>query len=121
MKLPALWILTAFAAGIGVAERWPATPKSWAVVAASGLLVGGIMFAGFLSWRVSAAEEWVFALVAWTAIGGLASSVERATVPGNHIARLIAAGRVDTSIALRWRGLFARGSSDTPLGAALRG
>jgi competence protein ComEC len=105
MKLPALWILAAFAAGIGVAERWPATPKSWAVVAASGRLVGGIMFAGFLSWRVSAAVGWVFALVAWTAIGGLASSVERATVPGNHIARLIAAGRVDTSIALRWRGL----------------
>jgi Domain of unknown function (DUF4131) len=116
MKLPALWILAAFAAGIGVAERWPATPKSWAVVAASGLLVGGIMFAGFLSWRVSAAEEWVFALVAWTAIGGLASSVERATVPGNHIARLIAAGRVDTSIALRWRVLLREDPLTLPWG-----
>jgi len=44
------------------------------------------------------------ALFAWAAIGGLAVSVERATIPANHIARLIAAGRVDPGIALRWRG-----------------
>ena len=37
-------------------------------------------------------------------MGGLAFSVERATVPANHIARLFAAGRVDPGIALRWRG-----------------
>jgi competence protein ComEC len=104
MKLPALRILVAFAAGIGVAERWPAAPKLWAVVAGLGILVGGILAAGFLSWRGSVAVAWVFALVAWTAIGGLASSVERVAVPGNHIARLIAVGRVDPSVPLRWRG-----------------
>jgi len=104
MKLPALWILTAFVAGIGAAERWPATPKLWAVVAASGVLAGGILAAGFLRWRHCAVAAWVFALVAWAAIGGLAAGVERAAVPTNHIARLIAAGRVDTGIALRWRG-----------------
>src|SRR5580693_7015356 len=104
MKLPALWILTAFVAGIGAAERWPATPKLWAVVAASGVLAGGILAAGFLRWRHCAVAAWVFALVAWAAIGGLAAGVERAEVPTNHIARLIAAGRVDTGIALRWRG-----------------
>ena len=104
MKLPALWILTAFVAGIGAAERWPATPKLWAVVAASGVLAGGILAAGFLRWRHCAVAAWVFALVAWAAIGGLAAGVERAEVPTNHIVRLIAAGRVDTGIALRWRG-----------------
>src|SRR5277367_3929193 len=104
MKLPALWILGAFAVGIGIAGRWPGSPRLWAMVAALGILCGGIFVAGFLSWRHCAAAAWAFALVAWVAIGGLASSVERATVPANHIARLIAAGRVDPGIALRWRG-----------------
>jgi ComEC/Rec2-related protein len=104
MKLPALWILAALAAGIEVAERWPATPKLWAVVAACGVLAGGILAAGFPWWRHCAVVAWFFALVAWAAVGALAAGVEKATVPANHVARLIAAGRVDTSIALRWRG-----------------
>jgi competence protein ComEC len=104
MKLPALWILAAFAAGIGVAERWPASLKLWAMAAALGILMGGIFAAGFPAWRHSAAIVWACALVAWLAIGGLALSVERATIPANHIARLIAVGRVDPSVALRWRG-----------------
>ena len=104
MKLPALWILAGFAAGIGIAERWPASLKLWAVAAALGILIGGILAAGFLAWRYCVAIAWTCALVAWLAIGGLAASVERATIPANHIARLIAAGRVDTSVALRWRG-----------------
>jgi competence protein ComEC len=99
MKLPALWILAAVAVGIALAAPWPGTPRLWAEGAAAGILV-----AGFLSWRGSVAVAWVLALLAWAAIGGLAASVERATVPANHIARLIAAGRVDPGIALRWRG-----------------
>jgi len=104
MKLPALWILAAFAAGIGIAERWPAAPKLWAVVAASGILIGGVVAARFSSWRRCAAVAWCFALVAWVAIGGLAAGVERATVPALQIARLITARRVDPAVALRWRG-----------------
>jgi competence protein ComEC len=67
-------------------------------------LLGGVLVAGFMAWRHSAAVAWCFALVAWAAIGGLAAGVERAAVPANHIARLITAGRVDPGIALRWRG-----------------
>lgn len=104
MKLPALWILVAFAAGIGIAGRWPGELKLWAVVAGLGILGGGTLMAGFFSWRGLVALAWVFALLAWAAIGGLAANVEHATVPANHIARLIAAGRVDPAIALRWRG-----------------
>jgi hypothetical protein len=47
---------------------------------------------------------WVCALAAWLALGGLASGVEQAGIPSNHIARLIAADAIDTSVALRWRG-----------------
>jgi beta-lactamase superfamily II metal-dependent hydrolase len=54
--------------------------------------------------------------MAWTAIGGLAASVERATVPANHIARLNAAGRGDTGIALRWRPLLREDPLTLPWG-----
>jgi competence protein ComEC len=104
MKLPALWILGAFAAGVGIAGRWPGSLRLWAVGAALEILAGVILAADILSWRHCAAAAWVCALAAWLAIGGLAASVERATVPANHIARLITAGRVDPGIALRWRG-----------------
>jgi predicted membrane metal-binding protein len=104
MKLPALWILAAVAAGIGMAERWPAAPKLWAVGAGLGILVGGILAAGLAARRHSLAVAWLLALFAWVAIGGLAASVERASIPANHIARLISLGRVDPGIALRWRG-----------------
>jgi hypothetical protein len=43
MKSPALWILGACAAGITIAERWPAAPKLWAVAAGLGILGGGIL------------------------------------------------------------------------------
>src|SRR5580693_1482364 len=104
MKLPVLWILSAFAVGICIAGRWPGSPRLWAVSATLGTLIGGILAAGFLAGRHSIWAAWVFALAAWLTIGGLAASMERATVPANHIARLIAAGRVDPGIALRWRG-----------------
>jgi predicted membrane metal-binding protein len=104
MKLPMVWILAAFAAGIGVAERWPASLRLWAVVAASGILVGGLLATGFFSWQRCVAISWCCALAAWVAIGGLAAGVERAAIPANHIAPLITAGRVDPGVALRRRG-----------------
>ena len=59
---------------------------------------------GIFSSRHWVTVAWACALFAWVAVGGLAVRVERATVPANHIARLIAAGRVDPGIALRWGG-----------------
>jgi competence protein ComEC len=99
MKLPGLWIFAAFAAGIGIATRWPGSPRVWAAAAAVGILCGGI-----LAWRNFAGAAWVCALAAWLAVGGFAYTVERAAIPGNHIARLIVAGKIDSSVPLRWRG-----------------
>ncbi|MFZ3218174.1 MAG: ComEC/Rec2 family competence protein [Candidatus Acidiferrales bacterium] len=104
MKLPALWLLAAFVAGIGMASRWPASVMFWAVLAAVGILSGGVLVAGYRTPRYSLMAGWICALAAWMAIGLLASGVERATIPQNLISRLIAAGRVDPSVALRWRG-----------------
>ena len=99
MKLPAVWIVAAFAAGVEFATRWPASPKLWA--AAAGLTIAA---GGAIAWRNRLATAWAVALLAWLVTGGLAATVERATVPVNHVTRLIAAGRIDTSEPLRWRG-----------------
>ena len=42
--------------------------------------------------------------MAWCALGTLAAGIERATVPANHVTQLIAAGKIDTSVPLRWQG-----------------
>jgi hypothetical protein len=100
MKLPVVWMVTAFAAGIGLAGSWHAPSHTrlvaWGVAVAVAIALGSVF-----AWKKRAAAGWVFAVMAWVALGGLATSVERATVPANHVARLIADGRLDTSEALR--------------------
>jgi competence protein ComEC len=99
VKLPALWIVTAFATGIELATRWPASPKLWAAAAAVAIAAGGA-----IAWRNRLAMAWAAALLTWLTVGGFATSVERAAVPAKHVTRLIASGRLDTSEPLRWRG-----------------
>ncbi len=107
MKLPALWMLAAFAAGIGIAERWPGSPRLWVVAAVAAILLGvtlaALAGAGFAR-RHFVTLASICALAAWLALGGLARSVELAGIPSDHITRLIAADKIDTSVALRWRG-----------------
>lgn len=107
MKLPALWMLASFAAGIGIAERWPGSLGLWAAVVAAAILLGAGLAAlaatGFAR-RHFVTLAWICALAAWLALGGLARCVELAGIPSDHITRLIAADRIDTSVALRWQG-----------------
>jgi competence protein ComEC len=99
MKLPALWIFAAFASGIGIAMRWPSSPKLWA-----SAVTFTILCAALLARRNFLFPAWVCALAAWLALGGFASDVERSSVPQDHITRLLAANRIDLSVPLRWRG-----------------
>jgi len=99
MKLPALWLAAAFAAGVGIADRWPQPLKMCVPLATTAILLGALF-----TWRARLVVAWTFALIAWTALGAAALGVERAAVPANHITRLIATGRVDLSEPLRWRG-----------------
>jgi competence protein ComEC len=99
VKLPALWIIAAFAPGIGFATRWPASPKLWAAAAAIAIIAGSAII-----WREQMAAAWTMTLLAWIALGGLATTLERAAIAANHVTRLIAAGRIDLSEPLRWRG-----------------
>jgi competence protein ComEC len=99
MKLPALWIVAAFAAGIGIAARRPGWLSLCVVGAVAAILVSGVF-----AWRQRVAIAWGVALLAWFAIGATAANVERASVPSNHVSKLIADGRLDPSEPLRWRG-----------------
>ena len=99
MKLPIVWIGAAFATGVMVASGVVVPLAIPAAVTAVAITVGAV-----LVWRNRAAVAWACALVAWCALGTLASGIERGSVPANHVTRLIAAGKLDTSIALRWQG-----------------
>jgi hypothetical protein len=99
MKLLALWIATAFAAGIGLTTRWPHQPLRYAAVAALAIVAGSILI-----WRRLLVASAICALAAWTALGALAFGVEQSAVSANHITRLIAANRIDLTEPLRWRG-----------------
>ncbi|MGA8145445.1 MAG: DNA internalization-related competence protein ComEC/Rec2 [Candidatus Acidiferrales bacterium] len=99
MKLPSLWIAAAFATGIGMAIRWPETPRLCAAAASLAILAGA-----FLIWRGRIGPAAACALAAWIALGSLALGIERAAVPTNHVTHLIAANRLDFTEPLRWRG-----------------
>ncbi len=99
MKLPALWITAAFAAGIALVMRWPHQPLAYAAAAAIAILAGGILI-----WRNFLFAAGICALTAWTALGGLALGIEQAVLPANHVTRLLAANRIDLTEPLRWRG-----------------
>jgi competence protein ComEC len=99
MKLPALWIAAAFAAGIALVMRWLHQPSTYAAAAGLAIIAGGVFV-----WRRVLYASAVCALAAWVALGSLAFGIEQAAVPANHVTRLIAANRIDLTEPLRWRG-----------------
>jgi predicted membrane metal-binding protein len=99
MKLPALWIAAAFAAGISLVMRWPHQPSTYAAAAGLAIIAGGIFI-----WRRLLYPSAICALVAWIALGSLAFGIEQSVVPANHVTRLIAANRIDFAEPLRWQG-----------------
>jgi competence protein ComEC len=111
MKLPALWIAAAFAGGIALAARGPLELSFCLWSAVASIIVGSVFV-----WRRGLAVAWALALVAWFALGGLAAGLERASLPANHVSRLIAAGKLDLSQPLRWRGTLREDPLSLPWG-----
>lgn len=111
MRLPALWLAAAFAGGIALASRWPLELRIWLLAVMAALIAGAI-----LAWSRRAATAWACALLTWLALGGLAAGLERAGLPANHVSRLIAAGRLDISEPLRWRGTLREDPLSLPWG-----
>lgn len=111
MKLPAVWMACAFAGGIALADRWPGSGREWTLAAIAAILAGVILL-----WRGWLAAAWTVALAAWLALGGAALNMARVSVPANHVSRLIAAGRLDGSQPLRWRGTLRDDPVELPWG-----
>lgn len=99
MRLPTVWIAAAFATGIALASRSPGDWRYWLIATCAAILAAAV-----LVWRGRNAAAWVLALAAWIAVGGFAAGVERASVPADHVTRLIAAGKIDLTEPLRWQG-----------------
>ena len=111
MKLPMLWLVAAFAAGIALADYSHFSAAESAIVA-----VGSIFAAAIFLWRKYAGIAWGISLIAWAATGATAARVQSAKVDPISAGQLIAAGRLDTSSPLRWRGRLRGDPADRPWG-----
>jgi competence protein ComEC len=112
MKLPAVSIVAAFAAGLAVSGGLGAISlPAWIGVVLTLILIGAILLVGGLSRMAS-----VFALAAWVLLGAFALRLDQASLPANHVTRLIDSGRLDTSVALRWRGQLRQDPERLPWG-----
>src|ERR1700692_1541565 len=103
MKLPSLWPAACFAGGIllfgKLAARMGSTPRTFLLAATSLLLFGFVLL--YKNWLLPAC---VAAAAAWMCLGYAAAGFERISVPANLASSLIASGKLDSSVALRWRG-----------------
>ena len=103
MRLPSIWLVVCFAGGVllsgKLALRLHLTPRAFLIAAPSLLIVG--FLALHKNWIVPAA---IVATAAWLCLGCAAASLERVSVPVNLASSLIESGKLDSSVALRWRG-----------------
>ena len=102
MKLPSLFPVVFFPVGILLSSKLhPAalTPRICIVAIALSLIAGCVVL--YRRLIVTAA---IFGVAAWLLLGFAAANLERASVPPNLASTLIETGKLDTSVALRWRG-----------------
>jgi len=103
MKLPSLWPVGCFAGGIllssKLAGRLYLTPRLFLLVAASLLISGFVLL--YKNWLLHAG---IVATAAWLCLGCAAAGLERISIPPNLASSLIDSGKLDSSVALRWRG-----------------
>ena len=111
MKLPVLWIAVTFAAGIELALHARMSIDVCAIAGALAIAASCLML-----WRRRVAVAWALALAAWAATGAAAASIQRTRITPNSVPQMIAAGRLDTSSALRWQGRLLSDPADRPWG-----
>jgi competence protein ComEC len=103
MKLPSLWPVVCFAGGILLSGKLTAhfflAPRVFLLAAACLLLAGFILLSR--RWLLPAG---LAATVAWLCLGCAAAGLERISVPANLASSLVESGKLDSSVALRWRG-----------------
>lgn len=115
MKLPALWLAMAFAAGVlassPVGSHDPAPTRM--------LILAAVIAIGIAAVALGCKQlpvAWIATLAGWTALGALAGNLQRDAVLPTHVTQLIAAGKLDTSDTLRWRGRLRNEPIELPWG-----
>ena len=102
MKLPSLWPVFFFAGGILASGNLIAhlhlTPRLFLLAATFLLLVGFALF-----YKDLVLSAGIVGLAAWFLLGCGAAGLERTSTPVNLASSLIESGRLDSSVALRWR------------------
>lgn len=111
MRLPTLWIFAAFVSGIALASCALLPARAWIAAIAMLIPVACLLLA-----KGRAAAAWACALVVWLSLGGLALRIDETALPANHVTRLIAANRIDTTSPLRWRGRLREDPATFPWG-----
>jgi competence protein ComEC len=99
MRLPALWIALAFAAGILAAVHDPFSPRILVIASVTTIALSAVAI--YRRWLF---VGWSLTLAAWLVLGGLAANLQHAALPPDRVSRLVTTGRLDESDALRWRG-----------------
>ena len=113
MKIPAVWIAAAFAAGIVLRPSGFASAPPWILVAGIFILTGALATRFFRTlWPAG-----ILALAAWCALGAASASIEPGAIRSDNIARLVAAGKIEPSEPLRWRGSLREDPLRLPWGA----
>jgi competence protein ComEC len=106
MKVPAIWMVTAFAAGLLLA-RPAILPQGGARRTAIFLLAGLALVAisaGLILLRKHLVRiAAVASLLAWILAGALAGLLAQLPLPANHVTALLSSGLLDTNQPLRWR------------------
>jgi competence protein ComEC len=103
MKLPSFWPVACFAGGILLFGKLAANshlPPRLFLAAAAFLLLAGFV-ALRKSWLLASGAA---AVAAWMFLGFAAAGLERISIPSNLASVLVESGKLDSSVALRWRG-----------------
>ena len=113
MKIPAVWIAAAFAAGIVLRPDSFASASPLLVAAGVLILVAAMAMKFFRAlWPAG-----ILALAAWCALGAASASIERHAFRSDNVAQLVASGTIDVTEPLRWRGRLREDPLRLPWGA----
>src|ERR1019366_3278446 len=103
MKLPSFWPVVCFAGGILLFGEFAAhlnLPPRFFLAAAASLLLAGFV-ALRKSWLLASGG---LAVAVWLCLGFAAAGLARISEPSNLASSLIESGKLDSIVALRWRG-----------------
>jgi hypothetical protein len=117
MKLPCIWPVVFFAGGILLSgaltgDLHPSVAPHIALLAAAFLL----LCAWVMLSRRRLLPAALLAATAWLCLGFAAAGFERLAVPSNLASSLIESGKLDSSVALRWRGRLSADPLQLPWG-----